>query len=252
MALGPGSGSRAGAQAPPPPPPPLPVATLTPAPGEAASPPASTEPLPPATASPAASAAPAELPSAAPSLAPESPAPTETPAPRRHGRHARAAASPGATTAPEPTATPTSPAFATLDGTWEVQLQYIDHTDYSYLKLLQSTGGALTGTWHLAGKNGATYPLAGNYDGRLIRIVVTEPKGPVNFDGYVEGASDMIGLVTYGTSGSASPGPDASPPGALSPVVSTNTNDGVAFTAEHRGKPSLDSSSERPPRHQHP
>ena len=217
VALGPESGSRAGAQAPPPPP--VPNATLTPLPQTAP-------------------AAPNDVtvPTAGPSLSPSpapSPAPQETPPPRRHGRHGGSAASPSAaaTTAPEPTATPTSPAFATLDGTWELQLQYIDRTEYSYLKIVQTTGGALSGTWRLGGKNGATYPLTGNYDGRLIRLTASEPTGPANFNGYVEGASDMIGLVTFATAG-ASPTPSAE-----APVAPINANDGVAFTAEHRGTP---------------
>ncbi len=234
VALGPVSGSRAGAQ-PAPPPPPVPNATLTPL----------------GVQTPAASPLPSDVPvpTAAPSAVPPTVAPSETPAPRgrRRRRGGSPAASPSAaaaTTAPAPTATPTSPAFATLDGTWELQLQYIDRTEYSYLTLAQTTGGALTGTWRMSGRNAPHYPLTGTYDGRLIRLTAVEPGGPVNFSGYVEGASDMIGLATFP---SASPSPGASPvasptpslaPGALSPVAPTTANDGVAFTAEHRGSAS--------------
>jgi hypothetical protein len=245
VALGPVSGSRVGAQ-PAPPPPPVPNATLTPP--SVASPLPSDVPVPtaapsaaPATAAPSAAPATAE-----PSAAAATAQPAETPAARgRRHRRGGAAASPGpsSSSAPEPTATPTSPAFATLDGTWEVQLQYINRTEYSYLTLAQTTGGALTGTWRLSGRNPAHYPLTGNYDGRLIRLTAIEPAGPVNFSGYVEGASDMIGLAVFPATASSSPSPGATaaastPPGALSPVAPTNANDGVAFTAEHRGTPS--------------
>jgi hypothetical protein len=236
VALGPVSGSRVGAQTAPPPPP-VPNATLTPQ--GVASPLPSEAPVP--TAAPSAAPATAE-----PSAAPATASPSETPAPRgRRHRRGGPAATPGpsSSSAPEPTATPTSPAFATLDGTWEVQLQYINRTEYSYLTLAQTTGGALTGTWRLSGRNAAHYPLTGNYDGRLIRLSVMEPAGPVNFSGYVEGASDMIGLAVFPVTASSSPSPGvtaaaSTPPGALSPVAPTNANDGVAFTAEHRGTPS--------------
>jgi len=113
---------------------------------------------------------------------------------------------------PEPSATPTSPAFATLDGTWEFQLQYIDRTEYSYLTIAQGAAGALSGTWKV---NNKAYPFEGTYDGRLIRMLVKEPSGNVTMSGYVEGASDMVGIVDLG---------DAKA-------------DPTAFTAEHRASP---------------
>ncbi|MFY9779170.1 MAG: hypothetical protein WAJ85_01505 [Candidatus Baltobacteraceae bacterium] len=116
------------------------------------------------------------------------------------------------TQGPEPTATPTSPAFATLDGTWEVQLQTYSATAYSYLAITQHENGVLSGSWKL-GKT--SYPFDGTYDGRLIKLVVKEPSGDVTFSGYVETASDMVGLVDFGA-GKGSP---------------------VPFTAEHRGHP---------------
>ena len=173
--------SRAGAQAPPPPPVPNPNAT--PLPTGAALP-----TLPP-------------LPTAAPT-----PAPTPTPAPRgKHKKAAAPAASPGG---PSPTPTPTSPAFATLDGTWEVQLQYTDRTLYSYFDLKQSAAGALSGRWR---RDGKLYPLEGSYDGRNFKMVVKGPDGDYNLSGFVEAASDMIGLVDDGKG-----------------------KDPVPFTAEHR------------------
>ncbi len=119
----------------------------------------------------------------------------------------------GATTSkasPAPTATPTSPAFATLDGTWEVQLQYPDRTTYSYLVLRQKES-TLSGFWR-TGK--VETPLEGTYDGRLIKLTVKKPDGDVSFAGYVENASDMVGEVDMGKAGQ------------------------VAFTAEHRGEKS--------------
>jgi hypothetical protein len=113
---------------------------------------------------------------------------------------------------PQVTPTPTSPAFATLDGTWEVQVQHPDTTDYSYLIIKQAADGVLTGNWRI-GKT--LYPLDGTYDGRLIKLVVKEPSGDVTLSGYVETASDMVGLVDYGA-GKGTP---------------------VAFTAEHRSRP---------------
>jgi hypothetical protein len=165
------------AQAPPPPPVPNPSAT----------------PLP----------APTLVPTAAPTQAPTQ-APSPSPRGRRGGRPA-----PAASGKPEPTATPTSPAFASLDGTWEVEVQYPDHTNYSYM-VLRQRDSTLSGTWRLDGKE---YPLQGTYDGRLIRMSIKQTAGEVALSGYVENASDMVGLVDYGK--------------GTSP----------AFTAEHRGPP---------------
>jgi len=146
----------------------------------------------------------APIPSNAPTAAGGTTSPSPSPAPsRRRHRETSSAAS------PEPSATPTSPAFATLDGTWEVQLQYIDHTDYSYLVIHQNATGELAGVWRTSGKE---YPFDGSYDGRLIRVLVKEPAGNLTWSGYVEGASDMVGTIDLGQ-GKADPTP---------------------FTAEHR------------------
>lgn len=183
VAFGPTTATGARAQSAPPPPP-APNSTtrlLTPSPTLA--------PLP----SPVATASP-------------------TPSPEPKGRKKRGKASDAPTDAPanpEPSATPTSPAFATLDGTWEFQLQYIDRTEYSYLTIVQGAAGTIGGTWKVSGK---TYPIEGTYDGRLIRVQVKEPTGNITMSGYVEGASDMVGTVDL-TSGKGDP---------------------IAFTAEHR------------------
>jgi len=136
---------------------------------------------------------------------PPSPTPAPTPAPKR-GRRGSTPASPKT---PEPTATPTSPAFASLDGTWEVQVQYMDRTTYSYFDLHQ-TADTLGGNWRYQGKS---YPLDGTYDGRLIRMVVKIGSANVTLSGYVENASDMVGLVDFGN------------------------GKNIAFTAEHRAAP---------------
>jgi len=186
VALWPAGPARVGAQqqGAPPPPPPVPGA-----------------------ASPLPSSEPAALPSEQP-IPSAAPSPEESPSPApRRGRHR--APAPESSTNPEPSPTPTSPAFATLDGTWEVQLQYMDHTDYSYLTIAQKDQ-TIAGTWRLP--KSVSYPFEGTYDGRLIRMFVKEPSGTVTLSGYVEGASDMVGIVDAGNG------------------VTPN----VAFTAEHR------------------
>jgi hypothetical protein len=131
-----------------------------------------------------------------------------SPAPRgRHGR--KKGPDTSSAPSPEPSATPTSPAFATLDGTWEMQLQYIDRTEYSYLVIEQKDGGTITGTWRQKNK---TWPFEGTYDGRLIRMLVKADTGNETLSGYVEGASDMVGTIDTGAEKSAP----------------------TAFTAEHR------------------
>ncbi len=128
-----------------------------------------------------------------------------TKAPR--GRRSRLA-TPGPDAAPSPTETPTSPAFATLDGSWEVQIQTASVTTYSYLDIKQNQSG-IAGIWRL-NHDHDKYSFDGTYDGRLIRIVAKTATGDVILSGYVDGASDMVGTVDYGK------------------------GDPVAFTAEHR------------------
>ncbi len=182
------AGARVEAQAPPPPIPVGPTSPPTSAPG----------------ANPAATVIPSPILSA-----PVSPSPS--PAPR--GRHRRETTP--STPAPEPSGTPTSPAFATLDGSWEVQLQYIDHTDYSYLDITQNKDMTLQVNWRVGGKS---YPFTGTYDGRTINLLVAGPKGNLTWAGYVEAASDMVGTVDLGDGKT-----DAS-----------GNIDKTAFTAEHR------------------
>ncbi len=187
VALGPASGSRAAAQGAPPPPPAPNATTRVP------------------------TAAPTVLTSTAPLPAGPLASPSASAEPRgRRGKGKAGPAAPGPqASAPEPSATPTSPAFATLDGTWEVQVQYIDRTEYSYFTIAQGATGTLSGSWKVAGK---PYSFEGTYDGRLIRMVVKQPDRTVTMSGYVEGASDMVGTVDFGN----------------------GKTELTAFTAEHR------------------
>jgi hypothetical protein len=103
--------------------------------------------------------------------------------------------------AASPTPTPTSPAFATLDGYWEVVKQ--TPTTYTYSSfLLQQSGDELTGVWNDDGKK---LPLSGNYDGRQFRLVAIGGAHDITLAGYVEGASDMVGIMDDGTTGDNPP-----------------------------------------------
>jgi hypothetical protein len=164
---------------------------------------AQTAPTPPAL-------TPSPLPQA--SLAPQPPTPSPTPAPRRARRGASASPTPGQTSSAEPTATPTSPAYSTLDGSWEVQLQRIDTTLYSRFTVKQD-GNTVSGTWYVEGKE---VPFDGTYDGRLFHFVAKDPKGNLDLSGYVENATNMVGIVDNGKGDV----PYANP---------------LPFTAEHRG-----------------
>ena len=141
---------------------------------------------------------------------PPTASPAPTPSPPQRGR-ARPLPTATAQRTPEPTPTPTSPAFASLDGTWEVQVQYGDHTTYSYFDLTQSAA-TLAGDWRYEGKK---YVLDGTYDGRLIKMTVKFPQKTVTLSGYVENATDMVGLVDF-----------------------ADGKQTIAFTAEHRAPPS--------------
>lgn len=150
----------------------------------------------------AATTAPATaVPSVAPSATPvpaATAAPTPAPAPRRRGHDDEPI--------DFPSAAPTSPAFATLDGTWEVQLQYSDRTDYSHFTLRQN-GQTISGTWNVEKD---AYPIEGTYDGRLFKFSIKQPTTTLQLSGYVETASDMVGMIV--------------------PEKGANT----AFTASHR------------------
>ncbi len=144
----------------------------------------------PVSAAPASAAPGAPAPFAAPipaltPVATPAPEPTAAPTPRRRGHSDEP---------PDmPSAGPTSPAFATLDGTWEVQLQFIDRTEYSHFTLKQS-GQTISGTWNV---DKDAYPLEGTYDGRQFKFTVKEPATTLQLSGYVETASDMVGIIVH-------------------------------------------------------
>ncbi len=120
--------------------------------------------------------------------------PSPTPAPK-HGRHHGGASASPAPGEPSPTATPTSPAFQTLDGTWEVQVQSIGGTAYSHFALKQD-GSTISGTWQNSGQK---WPITGTYDGRLFRFVIAAPSNQtLNLTGYIENSTDMVGIVDNG------------------------------------------------------
>jgi hypothetical protein len=152
--------------------------------------PSASPPAAPASAAPASAAPGASAPSAAPipaltPVATPAPEPTAAPTPRRRGHSDEP---------PDmPSAGPTSPAFATLDGTWEVQLQFIDRTEYSHFTLKQS-GQTISGTWNV---DKDAYPLEGTYDGRQFKFTVKEPATTLQLSGYVETASDMVGIIVH-------------------------------------------------------
>lgn len=129
-------------------------------------------------------AAPLPTPAATPAVTP-APEPTAAPTPRRRGHSDEPV--------DLPTSAPTSPAFATLDGTWEVQLQFIDHTEYSHFALKQN-GQSITGSWNV---EKASYPLEGTYDGRTFKFSVKQPAETLALSGYVETASDMVGIIMH-------------------------------------------------------
>jgi len=135
------------------------------------------------------------------------PSPSPSPGGRRHRQSAPPSSTKDSPSPAEPSPTPTSPAFSTLDGTWEIEEQYYQGTVYSHVTIAQA-GDTLTGFWNVDKKT--KIPIEGNYDGHSIRFVAKQGATTWTFSGYVETASDMIGLVDYGK------------------------GDPIAFTASHR------------------
>lgn len=179
--------SAPSAQATPPPPP---VPNTQPTSGPLVSP--STQP----TALPSDAAPPTTAPAATPS---ESPAATPTESPSPGGRRGRRNSSndAGPSPAPSPTETPEPPQFATLDGVWEVAFQPLTgaRAIYSHLYVTQD-GNGLSGTWRKDGKT--VLPFTGTFDGRLLKLTVTDGTATYTFSGYEENFMDMVGLFTDG------------------------------------------------------
>jgi hypothetical protein len=138
--------------------------------------------------------------------------PIATPSPLQRGHRSRGEG-PRPTPSPDASDTPEPPQFSTLDGIWEIEIQPIGHrlANYQHFSIVQS-GSTLTGYWEHDAKKIKT-PITGNFDGRLIQIVATEPAGNVTFSGYVESFGDMVGLMRM-----------------------TPADPGIAFTAQHRKK----------------
>jgi hypothetical protein len=144
----------------------------------------------------------------APAVATPVASPSPTGRPRRGHK-----AEPAETPSPDATDTPEPPAFKTLDGIWEIELQPIGHrlATYQHFSIVQ-TGNTLSGYWEHQPRLTKT-PITGTFDGRLIQISAPVTGGTVTFSGYIENMGDMIGMQHL-TPGDA----------------------GIAFTAQHRKK----------------
>ncbi|MBV8374406.1 MAG: hypothetical protein JO302_02755 [Candidatus Eremiobacteraeota bacterium] len=97
---------------------------------------------------------------------------------------------------PNATSSPSPPPDARkgIEGVWEVQIQHVNATDYTHLKLVQ-TGSALAGTY--LDRNGKRYPLSGSLDGQDVRLVVSMPNGTTMLlEGRLDGTTDMVGMLT--------------------------------------------------------
>ncbi len=153
--------------------------------------PSATPVLPAPSAAPA-TPAPVLTPPPLPSITPSAPAvPSASPSPGR-GRHAKAAPAP---TPSAPEETPSPPAFASLDGDWEFVESSATEDVYSRL-ILRQTGQQLLGTWKQKNKS---YPVTGEYEnagGKSgIRLTATVDGKEWTMSGYVDNASDMIGIL---------------------------------------------------------
>ena len=93
-----------------------------------------------------------------------------------------------------------------------MQVQRIDATAYSHMTLKQD-GSNVTGTWVVDGK---PLPFDGTYDGRSFHFIVKAATGNLDLSGYVESATNMVGIVDNGKGEI----PNGNP---------------LPFTAEHRG-----------------
>jgi len=75
--------------------------------------------------------------------------------------------------------------------------------NYTYSSFtLHQNGDEITGIWN---QNGKKLPLTGNYDGRQFKFVVADAPHDVTLAGYVEGATDMVGIVDDGVNGDDEP-----------------------------------------------
>ena len=81
-----------------------------------------------------------------------------------------------------------------LTGVWEIALQKTDGVIYTHFKITQ-TGSTLTGQY--LDEAGKKFPLAGSFDGKKVRVVVSLADGTaLVFSGSSEGNTDMVGTLS--------------------------------------------------------
>jgi hypothetical protein len=166
---------------------PGPTNLAAPPPAPATAVPANAQGTPPASIpTPAITPPPLVTPPPLPPSASPSPSPSS-------GKRGRSKASPGPTPS-APVETPSPPAFASLDGDWEFVQSTRDDDTYSRL-ILRQTGQSLSGTWKLGKSKSQTYPVEGQYDGKSIKLTSVVNGKTWTMTGYVDNASDMVGLV---------------------------------------------------------
>lgn len=127
------------------------------------------------------------------------PQPTSTPAPRVKPTPKPAAAAPKSSGSP----TPAPPQYTTLDGTWEIEFQSRDKTQYAHWTLQQTTGQAgsdVSGIWDQGGKPAKKVPITGTFDGRLFKFTAKDGTKEYTFSGYVENYTDIVGMASDGKS----------------------------------------------------
>lgn len=130
------------------------------------------------------------------------PQPTSSPAPRPPKTPKPAAAAPASSGSP----TPAPPQYTTLDGTWEIEFQSRDKTQYAHWTLQQSGTGQssdVTGIWDQGGKPPKKVPITGTFDGRLFKFTAKDGAKEYTFSGYVENYTDIVGMANDGKTDTA-------------------------------------------------
>lgn len=132
------------------------------------------------------------------------PQPTSTPAPRERSTpkpKPAAAASPASSGSP----TPAPPQYTSLDGTWEVEFQLRDKTQYAHWTLQQTgqAGSDVSGVWDQGGKPAKKVPITGTFDGRLFKFTAKDGTKEYTFSGYVENYTDIVGMANDGKTDTA-------------------------------------------------
>jgi hypothetical protein len=142
----------------------------------------------------------------APGPAPSASAGVQIPLPTAAPRGRRGSAQSSPAPSGTPRGLPAPPQYTTLDGVWEVEVQTRAMTYYTHFDLRQSgagdAGSDVAGMWDWGGKPDKKYPLKGTFDGRLFKFTVTDGKKDWTFTGYIENYSDIVGMVSDGTTSS--------------------------------------------------